>query len=128
MDTLTKKGTRDRGKINMLEDFEVKYWAREFGVSRRGYSKRSTRLETRPRQSERNWLRLIGEGSRRTRLRCQISILEISAGTMRPTAGMGSCCAGSSGPDLVRRFANVQYPTTSLHHSCGANWLAPRLL
>ena len=34
MDNLTKKDQRDRSKINMHEDFEVKYWAKELGVSK----------------------------------------------------------------------------------------------
>jgi Protein of unknown function (DUF3606) len=34
MDNLTKKDQRDRSKINMHEDYEVKYWAHELGVSR----------------------------------------------------------------------------------------------
>lgn len=34
MDNLTKKGQRDRSKINMHEDFEVKYWTKELGVSK----------------------------------------------------------------------------------------------
>ena len=34
MDNLTKKDQRDRSKINMHEDFEVKYWTHELGVSR----------------------------------------------------------------------------------------------
>ena len=34
MDNLTKKGQPDRSKINMSEDFEVKYWTKELGVSK----------------------------------------------------------------------------------------------
>jgi 3-oxoacyl-[acyl-carrier-protein] synthase III len=34
MDNLTKKDQRDRSKINMHEDFEVKYWSKELGVSK----------------------------------------------------------------------------------------------
>ena len=34
MDDLNKKGAQDRSKINMSEDYEVKYWAKELGVSR----------------------------------------------------------------------------------------------
>jgi 3-oxoacyl-[acyl-carrier-protein] synthase III len=34
MDNLTKKDQRDRSKINMHEDFEVKYWTKELGVSK----------------------------------------------------------------------------------------------
>jgi len=33
MDQLTRRDTRDRSKINMQERWEVKYWARELGVS-----------------------------------------------------------------------------------------------
>jgi hypothetical protein len=33
-DDLAKRGQPDRSKINMSEDFEVKYWTRELGVSR----------------------------------------------------------------------------------------------
>ncbi|WP_306768091.1 DUF3606 domain-containing protein [Bradyrhizobium sp. MOS002] len=31
---MTKRDQRDRSKINMHEDFEVKYWTKELGVSR----------------------------------------------------------------------------------------------
>jgi 3-oxoacyl-[acyl-carrier-protein] synthase III len=34
MDNLTKKDQRDRSKINMHENFEVKYWIKELGVSK----------------------------------------------------------------------------------------------
>jgi uncharacterized protein DUF3606 len=34
MDDLKKKGTADRSKINMHEDYEVKHWIKELGVSR----------------------------------------------------------------------------------------------
>jgi len=34
MDNLTRKDQRDRSKINMREDFEVKHWIRELGVSK----------------------------------------------------------------------------------------------
>lgn len=33
-DNLTKRDQRDRSKINMHEDFEVKYRTKELGVSR----------------------------------------------------------------------------------------------
>jgi hypothetical protein len=34
MDDLNNRGPQDRSKINMQEDYEVKYWAKELGVSR----------------------------------------------------------------------------------------------
>jgi hypothetical protein len=34
MDNLSKKGSPDRSKINMHEDYEVKYWIKELGVSK----------------------------------------------------------------------------------------------
>jgi hypothetical protein len=34
MDNLTKKDQRDRSKINLHENFEVKYWTRELKVTR----------------------------------------------------------------------------------------------
>ena len=34
MDNLTKRDQPDRSKINMSEDFEVKYWLKALGVSR----------------------------------------------------------------------------------------------
>jgi hypothetical protein len=34
-DNLTKRDQRDRSKINMHEDFEVKYWTRELGCLQR---------------------------------------------------------------------------------------------
>jgi hypothetical protein len=30
----TKKGSQDRSRINMNEDYEVKYWTHHLGVSR----------------------------------------------------------------------------------------------
>lgn len=34
MDNLTKRDQPDRSKINMHEDYEVKYWIKALGVSR----------------------------------------------------------------------------------------------
>jgi hypothetical protein len=34
MDDLNKKAAADRSKINMNEDYEVKYWTKELGVSK----------------------------------------------------------------------------------------------
>ena len=34
MDNLHNKSQPDRSKINMPEDFEVKYWTRQLGVSK----------------------------------------------------------------------------------------------
>jgi len=34
MDDLKKKGPQDRSKINMHEDYEVKYWTKELGVDK----------------------------------------------------------------------------------------------
>ena len=34
MDDLKKTGQQDRSKINMHEDYEVKYWTKELGVSK----------------------------------------------------------------------------------------------
>ncbi|WP_247402692.1 DUF3606 domain-containing protein [Bradyrhizobium sp. 76] len=33
-DNLTKRGQRDRSKINMHDHFEVKYWTKQLGVSK----------------------------------------------------------------------------------------------
>lgn len=33
-DDLTNKGPNDRNRINMHEDYEVKYWSHHLGVSR----------------------------------------------------------------------------------------------
>ena len=33
-DNKTRRGQPDRSKINMSEDYEVKYWAKELGVTR----------------------------------------------------------------------------------------------
>ncbi|MGZ8203831.1 MAG: DUF3606 domain-containing protein [Burkholderiales bacterium] len=33
-DDRTNRGQPDRSKINMEEDYEVKYWTRHFGVTR----------------------------------------------------------------------------------------------
>jgi uncharacterized protein DUF3606 len=32
-DDLSKRGQQDRDRINMEEDYEVRYWAEKFGVS-----------------------------------------------------------------------------------------------
>ena len=34
MDDLKKKGSQDRSKINMHEDYKVGYWTKELGVSK----------------------------------------------------------------------------------------------
>jgi len=34
LDDKTKRGQPDRSKINMTEDHQVKYWAKELGVTR----------------------------------------------------------------------------------------------
>jgi hypothetical protein len=34
MDDLKKKGSQDRSKINMNEDYQVKYWTKELGVNK----------------------------------------------------------------------------------------------
>ena len=34
MDDQKKKGTADRSKINMHEDYEVKHWTKQLGVSK----------------------------------------------------------------------------------------------
>ena len=34
VDDKTKRGQPDRSKINMGEDYQVKYWAKELGVTR----------------------------------------------------------------------------------------------
>lgn len=34
MDNTSKRGQRDRSKINMNEDDEVKYWMKELGVTK----------------------------------------------------------------------------------------------
>ena len=39
-DSLTKRDQRDRSKINMHEDFEVKYWTKALGVSKDELQKR----------------------------------------------------------------------------------------
>jgi hypothetical protein len=32
-DNLQDKGAADRARINLTEDFEVKYWTRKFGIT-----------------------------------------------------------------------------------------------
>ena len=34
VDDKRKRGRPDRSKINMSEDYEIKYWAKELGVTR----------------------------------------------------------------------------------------------
>jgi hypothetical protein len=38
-DDLTNKGGQDRSRINMNEDYEVKYWTHHLGVSREDLEK-----------------------------------------------------------------------------------------
>jgi len=38
-DDKTKRSGPDRSKINMSEDYEVKYWAKELGVTREALQK-----------------------------------------------------------------------------------------
>jgi hypothetical protein len=45
MDNLTKKDQPDRSKINMHEDYEVKHWTKELGVTRDSFRKPSRRSE-----------------------------------------------------------------------------------
>lgn len=33
-DDKTERGPQDRSRINMSEDYEVRYWTRKFGVSK----------------------------------------------------------------------------------------------
>ena len=42
-DNLTKRHQPDRSKINMSEDYEVKYWTHALGVSKEELQKVSTR-------------------------------------------------------------------------------------
>jgi hypothetical protein len=44
MDNLRKKGQRDRSKINMHEEYEVKYWAHELGVTKEELQKAVDRV------------------------------------------------------------------------------------
>lgn len=39
MDSLTKRNQPDRSKINMSEDFEVKYWTKALGADRETLSR-----------------------------------------------------------------------------------------
>jgi hypothetical protein len=39
MDNLDKKGQPDRSRINLKEDYEVKYWTKHLGVSREQLAK-----------------------------------------------------------------------------------------
>jgi predicted RNA-binding protein YlqC (UPF0109 family) len=39
MDNLRKKGSQDRSKINLHEEFEVKYWMKELGVTKQQLEK-----------------------------------------------------------------------------------------
>jgi hypothetical protein len=32
-DDLSKRGSQDRSRINIHEDYEVRYWSKKFGVS-----------------------------------------------------------------------------------------------
>ncbi|ABD08595.1 conserved hypothetical protein [Rhodopseudomonas palustris HaA2] len=34
MDNLKKRGVEDRSKINMHEDYEVKYWIKQLGITK----------------------------------------------------------------------------------------------
>ncbi|MEH2513650.1 hypothetical protein V1291_005004 [Nitrobacteraceae bacterium AZCC 1564] len=39
MDNLDKRGQPDRSRINLSEDYEVKYWRKHLGVSREQLAK-----------------------------------------------------------------------------------------
>jgi hypothetical protein len=47
MDNRKKRGTHDRSKINMSEDFEVKYWTKALGVDCEKLQKASVFFERR---------------------------------------------------------------------------------
>jgi Protein of unknown function (DUF3606) len=49
MDNLTKKGAPDRSKINMHEDYEVKYWTKDSACRRKSFGRPSTKLVIRRR-------------------------------------------------------------------------------
>ena len=61
MDSLTKKDQRDRSKVNMHEDFEVKYWTKELGVSREELQKAADKVGNSA-AAVRKELRLLGAG------------------------------------------------------------------
>jgi hypothetical protein len=61
MDSLTKKDQRDRSKVNMHEDFEVKYWTKELGVSREELQKAVDKVGNSA-AAVRKELRLLGAG------------------------------------------------------------------
>ena len=58
MDNLTRRDQPDRSRINMSEDFEVKYWIKALGVDRDNCKERSTRSEIPPQRSARSWVLL----------------------------------------------------------------------
>jgi hypothetical protein len=64
MDNLTKRDQPDRSKINMHEEYEVKYWTKALGISREELQRPSTRSATRPprcARSSASWGRLTRE-------------------------------------------------------------------
>ena len=58
-DNLTKRAQPDRSKINMHEDYEVKYWTHALGVSREKLQKAVDKVEEEVRSRVR--ARLMGE-------------------------------------------------------------------
>jgi hypothetical protein len=55
MDNLTKGVQPDRSKINMSEDFEVRYWTKALGVDRAALQKAVDKVGNTPPQSARSW-------------------------------------------------------------------------
>jgi len=53
-DDLTNKGPNDRNRINMHEDYEVKYWSHHLGVSREELKRASTKSVIQLLRSRRN--------------------------------------------------------------------------
>ncbi len=66
-DNKTKRGQPDRSKINMSEDYEVKYWAKELGVTPRRPAARRRQGRQRGRRGQKRTGRLASrEGSAAT--------------------------------------------------------------
>jgi hypothetical protein len=60
-DNVTKRDQRDRTKINMHEDFEVKYWTKQLGVSKDELQKAVDQASAiRPPRFAKNWRRNRG--------------------------------------------------------------------
>jgi hypothetical protein len=54
-DDLKDRGARDPSRVNLHEDYEVRYWIEKSGVTKDGWSKRSGEQACRPKPLPASW-------------------------------------------------------------------------